>query len=58
MVHLQRFHERYADSGLFVYAIAIHANRESVCQLTRRLGLSYPIFWGTHSELAERYAYG
>ena len=58
MVHLQRFHERYADAGLFVYAIATHPNRQAARRLVRRLGLTYPIFWGTGSELAERYAYG
>jgi hypothetical protein len=58
MVHLQKFHERYADDGLFVYAIAIHPNREAARRTTRELRLTYPIFWGTGSELAERYAYG
>ena len=58
MVHLQRFHERYSDAGLFVYSIAIHPNREAARMLTHRLGHTYPIFWGSNTELAERYAYG
>jgi hypothetical protein len=58
MVHLQKLHERYADAGLFVYAIAIHPNREAARRLTRELGLTFPIFWGTDSELVKRYAYG
>ncbi|GIW72788.1 MAG: hypothetical protein KatS3mg102_2330 [Planctomycetota bacterium] len=58
MVHLQKLHERYAEQGLLVYAIAVHPDRAEAIRLTRELGIGYPVLWGTGSELVERYAYG
>lgn len=58
MVHLQKLHETYREKGLFVYAIAMHRDREEVLRMTRELGIDYPVFWGTGSKLGEQYAYG
>ena len=58
MVHLQKFHERYADDGLLVFAIAMHPDAEQAQQLNRQLGVKYPVFHGHGSDLGRQYAYG
>ena len=58
MVHLQRLHEEHAVDGLFVYAIAVHDRPDEARRLTAEMRLTYPIFEGTGSPLARRYAYG
>jgi hypothetical protein len=58
LVHLKKFHQKYAKDGLFVYAIAMLPDREKVEQLTRKLGITYPVFYGYGSDLGKRYAYG
>ena len=57
MVHLQDLHERYGEQGLFVYVIAVFP-ADQARKLTREMGISYPVFLGTDSELATKYAYG
>ena len=58
MVHLQQLHEKYAGSGLFVYAIAMAPDLEEARKKTRELGITYPVFLGTGSKLGDDYAYG
>lgn len=58
MVHLQRFHEQYAERGLFVFAIAMAPDPKAAQRMTQRLGVTYPVFLGNGSDLGERYAYG
>lgn len=58
MGHLQRLHERFANEGLLVYTIAVHENAEEARRMTVERGITYPVFVGTRSELAKRYAYG
>ncbi|MDA0768084.1 MAG: hypothetical protein O3A92_14840 [Verrucomicrobia bacterium] len=58
MVHLQKFHERYAADGLFVYTIAMLEERDKVQEITRELAVTFPIFWGVGSELGDRFAFG
>lgn len=58
MVHLQQFHEAQAKNGLLVFAIAMHPDQKKAQELTRELGLTYPIFEGMGSDLGKLYAYG
>lgn len=58
MVHLQRFHERYAKDGLSVFAIAMHPDPEQAARLTKEMGITYPVFNGHGSELGQHYAFG
>jgi hypothetical protein len=58
MVHLQKLHEMHAKNGLLVFAIAMHPDAKVAQQLTRELGLTYPIFEGMGSDLGRLYAYG
>lgn len=58
MVYLQKLHERHAEEGLFVFAISMHPDPEEARRITRELGVTYPVFDGTDSELGRRYAYG
>jgi hypothetical protein len=58
MVHLQKFHERYARDGLFVFAIAMLPGREKDRKSTAERGVSYSVFFGYGSDLGKRYAYG
>jgi len=58
MVHLQKFHEEHAKDGLLVFAIAMHPKREVARELTRELGVTYPVFDGLDSDLGRLYAYG
>jgi hypothetical protein len=58
MVHLQKLHEKESTNGLLVFAIAMHPDQKVALQLTRELGLTYPIFEGMGSDLGKLYAYG
>lgn len=58
MVHLQKFHEEYAEEGLQVFVIAMHSDPEEARKLTRELGVTFPVFDGRGSELGEQYAFG
>lgn len=58
MVQLQKLHQKYADEGLLVFTIALHPQPDTAKELTRKLGLTYPVFEGHGSELAKQYGYG
>ncbi len=58
MVHLQKFHEKYGNDGLLVFTVALHPNPETARALTRKLGLTYPIFEGHGSDLEKQYGFG
>lgn len=58
MVHLQDFHKRYADEGVCVYALAMHDDPAAARRMNREMGITYPVFLGTGSELGKRFAYG
>jgi hypothetical protein len=58
MVHLQKLHRRFAKNGVLVFAIAMLPGRERVREMTRDLGVTYPVFFGAGSDLGRRYAYG
>lgn len=58
MVHLQRFHEKYASAGIFVFAISMEGDRDKAREFGRKSGISYPVFDGHGSELGARLAYG
>jgi len=58
MVHLQKFHDKYADKGLRVFVISMHPNAEEARKLTGELKATYPIFNGHRSDLGKQYAYG
>ncbi len=58
MKFLQRLSEKYGDEGLFVFAIAMHPDPQTTPQITRDLGVTYPVFSGYGSQLGEQYAYG
>ena len=55
MVHLQKLHEKYGKDGLLVFGIGIHPEAQ---ELTKKLGLTYPVFQGEGSDFAMRYAFG
>lgn len=58
MVQLQKLHEKYRKDGLLVFTIALHPRPETARELTRKLGLTYPVFQGHGSDLERRYGYG
>lgn len=58
MVHLQKFHEKYADKGLQVFVISMHPESEQARKLTAELKATYPIFNGYGSDLGKQYAFG
>ena len=58
MVHLQKFHEGYADKGLQVFVIAMHPDPAEAKKLTEKLSVTYPVFDGLQSVLGELYAFG
>lgn len=58
MVQLQKLHEKYRRDGLLVFTIALHPQPETAKALTRKLGLTYPVFQGHGSDLERRYGYG
>lgn len=58
MVHLQRFHERYGDEGLFVFAVSMEPDRGRAGAWNRELGVTYTVLDGHGSALGERLAYG
>jgi len=58
MVHLQRFHERFAKDGLQVFVIVMLPDREKAEKLNEELGITYPVFFGHGSDLGKRYAFG
>lgn len=58
MDHLQRFHEKYSKSGLLVFTIAVQPDVKSAQELTKTLGVTYPVFNGNKSDLAQKYAFG
>ncbi len=58
MVHLQKFHEKYAARGLQVFVISMHPDAEEARRLTGDLNVTYPVFNGHGSELGKQYAYG
>lgn len=58
MVHLQRFHEKYADQGLQVFVISMHTQPSQARELSDELKVTYPIFDGHGSDLGRQYAYG
>ena len=58
MVHLQKFHERYAKDGLQVFVIAMLPDRKEVQKLNKELGVTFPVFFGHGSDLGKRFAFG
>lgn len=58
MVHLQKFHDKYAKDGLLVLVIAIHPEAAEAQKLTKKLGINYPVFQGEGSDLGKSYAFG
>ncbi|MEW6250985.1 MAG: hypothetical protein AB1716_10090 [Planctomycetota bacterium] len=58
MVHLQKFHEKYAAKGLQVFTIAMHPKPDEARKLTDELKVTYPIFNGYDTELGKQYAFG
>lgn len=58
MVHLQKFHERYAEKGLQVFVVSMHPKLEGARALTKELKVTYPVFNGYESALGKLYAFG
>jgi len=58
MVHLQKFHDRYADKGLQVFVVSMHPELEEARKLTKELKVTYPVFEGYKSALGKAYAFG
>lgn len=58
MVHLQKFHEKYADKGLQVFVISMHTEPAQARAVTDELKAKYPIFNGLGSGLGKEYAFG
>ncbi len=58
MVHLQKFHEKYAKDGLLVFVIAMQDDVDQARKTTREHGWTFPIFNGVGSTLGEKFAYG
>jgi hypothetical protein len=58
MGYLQKFYQQYSKDGLLVFAIAMHPSPETARELTRQLGVTYPVFNGHASDLGKHYAYG
>ncbi|HWL94879.1 MAG TPA: hypothetical protein VNT79_15275 [Phycisphaerae bacterium] len=58
MVHLQKFHEKYAKDGLQVFIISMHPERETAVALAKEMKVTYPLFNGYKSDLGKLYAFG
>lgn len=58
MEELQKLHDRYAEQGLLVYAIAMLEDTAAARTMSREKGFTYPIFNGVGSTLGAQYAYG
>ena len=58
MVHLQKLHEKYAKDGLQVFTIAMLPDVTEAKNLTKELGVTYPVFYGHGSDLGKTYAFG
>ena len=58
MVHLQNLHEKYKSKGLLVFTISVFPDLENLQQMTKDMGITYPVFIGSEAELSKRYAYG
>ncbi len=58
MVQLQKFHEKYGKDGLLVFTIALHPRPEQAKELTRTLGITYPVVDGHGSDLEKQYGFG
>jgi len=58
MVHLQKFHERYADKGLQVFVISMHPEAAEARKMAGELKVTYPVFNGQGSVLGKQYAFG
>lgn len=58
MVHLQKFHEKYAKEGLLVFVVSMHADREKAIKLSDEMKITYPIMNGQGSDLGKQYAFG
>ena len=58
MVHLQTMQTQFEGKGLFVYAIGITSSPGAAREMNREMGIKYPVFLGTDSAIAKRYAYG
>lgn len=58
MVHLQKFQERYSKDDLQVFVVSMHADPKQAQQLTKELGVKYPVFNGDGSDLGKNYAFG
>lgn len=58
MVHLQKFHEKYAGRGLQVFVLSMHPDATDARKLTKELEVTYPVFNGHGSDLGKLYAYG
>ncbi len=58
MVHLQKFHEKYADKGVQVFVISMHTDAKEARKVTDELKATYSIFNGLGSDLGKQYAFG
>ena len=58
MVPLQKFHEKYAQTGLQVFIVAMHPDPDFARRTADELKVTYPIFNGYGSDLGRLYAYG
>jgi hypothetical protein len=58
MVHLQKFHERFAREGVLVFVISMLGDVEKARNLNDELAVTYPVFQGSGSVLGRLYAYG
>ena len=58
MGYLEKLYQQYGKDGLLVFAIAMHPTLEKARELTRELGVTYPVFNGHESVLGKHYAYG
>jgi peroxiredoxin len=58
MGYLQKLYLQYSKDGLLAFAIGMHPSPEKARELTRQLGVTYPVFNGYGSELGKHYAYG
>jgi hypothetical protein len=58
MVYLQKLYEKRSNDGLLPFAIALHPKQDQAQQMTRQMGITYPVFWGYGSELGKSYGFG
>ena len=58
MVHLQKFHDRFAKDGLLVFAISMMPDAGTARKLNKELGITFPVFDGNKSDLGKQYAFG